>query len=67
MTFGSFIYYWNRWWGWRRWTCTGVWAYHFNTYTGERLAVRVSSQGHQPVDRAWLQAGTSYTIIGGNS
>ena len=61
--FGAFIHCWNRWWGWRRWDCDGFWSYHFNAYTGERLAVCVKA-GHQP-DRAWLKAGTFYTIIGG--
>lgn len=63
---GTWLFYWNRFWAWRRHDRVGPWVYHRNEYTGERLAVYVGP-GYQPVDRAWLKAGTSYTIIGGSN
>lgn len=47
---------------WRFVRTVGGWEYHENAVTGQRSAAYYGG-GHQPLDLAWLEAGTGHPII----
>jgi hypothetical protein len=56
--------WWRRYRAWNRVGVVDGWRYDWNWLTNERVAVRVERHAGN-VNRAWLQAGSSFTIIGG--
>ena len=48
---------------WREDHHTYLWSYEENLITGRRRAIQIHPFGNQPVDHAWLAAGTGEPII----